>query len=125
MNDTSLRLNQRRAIQALVDGQTKQQAATAARVVPATLSRWLTEDNFKDALSQAGDEALRSASVRLKAGLDTAIDTLLAVMQDDSGDTHASVRIRAADMLLSHTLRLAELVDLAERVTQLEAVTNG
>jgi hypothetical protein len=117
VND-SLRNNQRKAIEALLDGFTKQQAATAAGVQPATLSRWLADPEFRDVLTSLSDVALKDAAVRLKATLDTAVTVMRETMTD--GDIHAGVRLRAADMAASHALKLLEVADLVERIEQLE-----
>lgn len=117
VND-SLRTNQRKAIEALLNGFTKQQAAAAAGVQPATLSRWLADPEFRDVLTSLSDVALKDAANRLKATLDTAVTVMRETMTDN--DINAAVRLRAADMTASHALKLIEFADLAERIERLE-----
>lgn len=115
----SLRSNQRRAIEALLSGMTKGQAAAAAGVQPATLSRWLSEDDFQTVLREQGDRALQSAAVRLQGTLDEAVTVFRDVMVDE--ETSPAVRLRAADMVAGHTLKLMEITNLVERIEALEA----
>lgn len=117
-----LRTNQTKALEALLNGATKQQAAMAAGVQPATLSRWLQEDAFRATLTAHSDQAIKDAAVRLKATLDLAVTVMRETMTDES--IHAAVRLRAADMAAAHALKLLETADLIERIEQLEERLN-
>jgi transcriptional regulator with XRE-family HTH domain len=117
-NDSSLRSNQKKAIESLLNGFTKAQAATAAGVQPQTLSRWLTEDDFRTELETLSNAAVKDAANRLKATLDTAVSVFQDTMTDKK--VSAAVRLRAADMTASHALKLIEFADLAERIERLE-----
>lgn len=114
----NLRPNQHRAIEALLNGMTKAQASAAAGVQPSTLSRWLNDADFRAGLAAAGDVAVKDAATRLKASLDDAIGVMRDVMLD--GDNPASIRLRAADMVANHAIKLIELADLTERLEKLE-----
>ena len=117
-NDPSLRSNQKKAIEALLNGFTKQQAATAAGVQPQTLSRWLTEQDFRIELERLSNAAVKDAANRLKSTLDMAVSVFQETMTNEQ--VSAAVRLRAADMTASHALKLIEFVDLAERIERLE-----
>lgn len=116
--EDSLRANQRKAIEALLNGLTKGQAATAAGVQPTTLSRWLAEPEFRHVLTTLSDQALKDAAVRLKANLDTAVSVFHDTMTND--DIAPGVKLRAADMAATHALKLLEVADLVERLERLE-----
>ena len=115
----ALNHRQRRAIEALLLGQSKGMAATAAGVTGATLSRWLREDpDFRNQLSGLSDLALKDAAIRLKSTLDMSVEIMQETMQSET--VHPSVRLRAADMAASHAIKLLEVADLVERVEALE-----
>ncbi len=122
VKEVSLRANQRKAIEALLSGMNKGQAAAAAGVQPATLSRWLQENDFRAVLTVHSDQAIKDAAVRLKATLDTAVTVMQEVMADE--DTNTAVRLRAADISAGHALKLLEAADLIERIEVLEKRVN-
>lgn len=118
-----LRSNQRKAIDALLNGKSKQEAADEAGVTLRTVDRWHAEPDFALALSQGGDQVLKGAATRLKASLNTAIDVFQEVMADKKASVPA--RLRAANMVSNHALRLSEMADLVERLERLERLING
>src|SRR5215211_3754356 len=115
---------QRRAIPALLNSATIEGAAESAGVSRESLHRWLrTDPAFRDELRAAESEALAEATRRLVGLAARALDTIDAVMGDETAP--ATVRLRAADTVLARLLQLRELVDLEERVTALERGTAG
>jgi transcriptional regulator with XRE-family HTH domain len=115
-----LTAKQRRAIDALLQGQTKSQAATAAGVTPRTLSRWLHENvAFSDELTRLSKTSVHDAARRLTGGLDRMLDVLLKVAE--SNEESASVRIRAALGWLNAQIRLVEQSEIVARLDELEA----
>jgi hypothetical protein len=109
---------QRRAIAALTAGQNYEQSALAAGVSTRTIARWREQEHFEDALQNAGQTAIGDASRKLTAGLDTAVDFLLAIIQDD--DAPPSVRVRAALGLIDRQIRLKETTEIMTRLESLE-----
>ena len=105
----------------LLSGASATDAAATAGISRVTLWQWSKDDPvFLDYMRTGTDAALSTAARRLKASADDAVSTLLEVMRDGGG--HGSMaRLRAADMVLTHGARLAELVDLMERIDALEA----
>ena len=118
---SKLRTNQRKAIESLLSGLNKQQAAAAAGVHPATVSRWLAEPDFKAELSAGSDSAMRAASVRFTGSIETAGDVMNDILLNSDDDT---ARLRAADMVVSYATKLNELKNLLERVEALEQAQN-
>jgi hypothetical protein len=94
-------------------------AAEAAHVARWTVHRWLHETAFATTLAEAESEALAELSRRLVGLGGKASDALEAAMSDEFAPR--SARVRAADVVLGHLLRLRELVTLEERVAALEA----
>jgi hypothetical protein len=118
-NTGDLTVPQRRAVEALASGATKQQAATIAGRTERTINKWLADfPVFADALRRASDMTVDNASRRLGAILDDAIDVIVEIMGD--GDTSPHVRLRAAELAIGNLIKLREFGDLADRVTELE-----
>ena len=109
------------AADALLNGASVTAAATAAGVNRVSLWRWVKDDPaFGDALRTGTDAALVAAARRLKVATDMAVSTLLYVMVNGQ-EPGAMARLRAADMVLTHAVRLTEILDILERLDRLEA----
>ena len=116
---SDLTTKQAAAIAALLEGNNQAGAATAAGVTKRTLQRWLTDPTFTTALREGSDGAIRAASARLAALAEHAVTSIAVTMQQPT-TPGAGVRLRAADALLSHALRIREHTDILERLAQLE-----
>lgn len=114
---------QKAAIAALLEGQTQGGAARAAGVARQTLGKWLNNPDFAQALREGSDGAIRAASARLAALTEAAVDSIEASMTQPT-TPGASLRLRAADALLSHALRIREHADILERLSELERRLN-
>ena len=117
-NDT-LTARQRKAIAALLVAPTVSAAAEIAGVSRSQLERWRRQPAFRTALAQAEADIIEEAARQLLKLQGAAIRVIAAVMLD--GNSHAGVRIRAAESILANTLRLRELTNLEERIAALEA----
>ena len=109
---------QRKAIESLLTRGDVKSAAQAAGVTRKTIYRWFKQDHFKRALAEAEAEAVASLSRALVRLGDRATQTLEGAMAD--GEARMGTRVRAADIVLNRLLQLRELVDLTERVAELE-----
>ena len=117
-NDT-LTARQRKAIAALLASPTVSSAAETAGVSRSQLERWRRQPAFRAALAQAEADIIEEAARQLLKLQGTAIRVIARVMLDDN--SHAGVRIRAAQLIVENTLRLREIVSLEERIAALEA----
>mgnify|MGYP001378616874 CR=1 FL=1 len=114
-----LSAKQQRALEALLSGATKGDAATAAGVTPRTLNRWVNEDAlFWNTLQAENRKAVFAATRRLTAAMDTAVTVMTEVMQDAAAP--AAVRLRAAQVVTETALKLIEANDVIERLEELE-----
>ena len=120
---SDLTTKQAAAIAALLEGHNQAGAATAAGVTKRTVQRWLTEPTFTAALREGSDGAIRAASARLAALAEHAVTSIAMTMQQPT-TPGAGVRLRAADALLGHALRIREHADILERLAQLEKMLN-
>ena len=118
-NGSKLSAKQHRALSALLTSKSVAEAAAATGLGERTIYRWLTDPAFRQALSAAEGDLIDAATRRLLTLQGTALDTLEAVLGDE--DASAGVRIRAAQMVLDHLLKLRELRDIEQRLQALEA----
>lgn len=120
-----LSAKQARSIAALLDPacHTNAQAADTAGVPLRTLARWLAEDSeFREALAQAQTDMIARASMRLAALTDAALVSLADNLSFDAQPQHA---LRAAKIVLDAVVKFNDHVDLAARITALEAARDN
>lgn len=109
---------QQKALEALASGATKQQAAMIAGRTLRTLERWYHDPAFQAALREVTGAAVEDAARRTATTLNQALTVLLVLM--GSKDAPPAVRLRAADLIIVHAVKMRELSELEERLTKLE-----
>lgn len=117
--NTTLPTKKQRAISALLTSKTTTEAAAAAAVDRTTIARWLKEDSFKQALREAEAEIVGDTVRRLVSGNQTALDIIEDLMGDNT--VKANIRLRAADLWLDHSWQFKQLIDMENRLAELEA----
>jgi len=110
------------AIAALLTHRNVEEAARAAGIGTQTLYRWMKHPEFKAALRKAKQAVYGQASIRLQQGTQAAATTVLKIMLDNNSPP--SVRLRAADLILSHAHRANESEQIEERIAILERELN-
>ncbi len=118
---TELTPKQHQAIQALLIQSSVPNAAASVGVSVRSLYRWLDEPTFRLALNTALDKSVDAAARGLVGLTEKAIKVVETVL--DNEQIHPATRLRAADLVLSNMLKLAELRTLAQRVAALEDKT--
>jgi hypothetical protein len=103
-------------IAALLTEPTHAAAAVKAGISEATLHRWLRLPDFQTAFREARRRIVETAIGRLQQAAGKAVDTL----ERNLGCGHAGNEIRAALGVLDHAVKAIELLDLVERVDELE-----
>jgi transposase-like protein len=106
------------AIIALLSQRNIEEAAKSIEVAPNTLLRWLREPGFDAAYREARRSAFAQSVSRLQQASTAAVTTVLKIMVDPL--TPASVRLRAADIVLDRTGKAIELEDIEARLAALE-----
>lgn len=101
---------------ALASGKTIKDVAAVAGVSETTAKRRMKADGFRRRVQQARAEMVASAAGKLASSMTQAADTLVSLLSDPD----SNVRLKAADKVLAHAMRAAELVDLEQRVQDLE-----
>ena len=106
------------AILALLQNRTREKAAEAAGIDPATLYRWLQNPKFQEALLAARREVFGQAMGRLQQASLTAVDTLIGIM-DDTG-VAPSGRVQASRWVLDLSRKSLELDDLRMHIVRIQ-----
>jgi len=111
-----LTANQRRALLALVEHPTHEEAATAVGLTSRTLRRYLEDPAFL-----AEYRALRRAVWERAVGeLQTACSEAVSTLRANLGAESEAVQVRAARSILDHARSGLETTDLLERLEALE-----
>jgi hypothetical protein len=111
------------AISALLACSTIETAAEQASIAPATLRRWLAEDGFQQRYRQAQRQLLEHAVSGLQRAAGQAVTVLVTIAEDQAAPPAA--RVSAAKTILDQAFKGMEVLDLAERIEQLEQAQNG
>jgi len=117
-NHEVLTSKKRAAIRALVCGASYSKAAAAAGVHENTVSQWMKDPIFCDALHQAEAEAMAGITrtlLQLAGGAGKVLDQVLknSLARDSS-------KIRAADVVLGRLLQIKEMTELEDRIKRIE-----
>jgi len=118
----TLSCKKHRFLQALLQAKSIREAAGLTHISERTAWRWLRDPAFRAELRRVQDEALAQAARQAVGTFGEALETLRDVMARPSAP--ASARVAAARAVLEVGLRLAETLDLAERVRELEEKVN-
>ncbi|HZO25090.1 MAG TPA: hypothetical protein VFH48_03745 [Chloroflexota bacterium] len=109
------------ALAALLSEPTIEAAATKAGIGETTLLRWMAESDFKARLRAARRSVVEGAVGRLQQAATQAVDALARNLTCGT----PAVEVSAAKAILDQAIKGVELVDLAERVEQLEQAAAG
>jgi hypothetical protein len=109
---------QERALVALLDCGEVKAAAKAAGINEATLWRWLHLSEFQSRYRAARRQLVETAIAQLQSDCTIAARVLREVAEDR--DAPASSRVAAARAILEQSTGGIELMDLQERIEQLE-----
>jgi hypothetical protein len=119
-----LSAEQLRAVSALLEGRTAEQAAKAGGVSKSTLYRWRRDYGpFREALQHGRREQVEAAQqIMLTAGR-AAAGVVLGVLQSPTAP--AAIKLAAARLMLESASKWIEISDLAARIEALEAGKAG
>ena len=119
-----LTARQDKALGALLSSPSIEAAGQACKVGVRTIHRWLQDDPvFQDAYREARRQVVQQAITQVQQATSTAVQTLLAVMQD--AEAPASAKVSAARTILETAVKAVELEDLEARLAALEAHGHG
>lgn len=109
---------QQRAIEALVQGKTNQEAAAAAGVNRKTITRWLQQPEFQTALRTAQHAAYDEAMADLAATSRLAVQRLRKLL--NSSKTSEQGIISAARLVLDGAFRGHEQAEMKRQLQEIE-----
>jgi hypothetical protein len=115
----SLSPKQQRAIFALLNEPTIEDAAKQVGIQRTTLWRWLQDESFRSFYMQARRLAVQRAIARTQAVTCEAVETLREVMNNPGA--RGSERVAAAKAILDYAFKGIELEDMAQRLEAIEA----
>lgn len=102
---------------------TIRETANATGISEATIYRYLKDEDFKKEYENKRRAMLTDNCHRMQASMERAVNELVAVIDDKSNS--AQVRLNAIDMLLRHTYRMTEQIDILDRLEKLEEMRNN
>lgn len=106
------------AIAALLTHRNIEEAAKAVGIAPRTLINWQKIPEFQTAYREARWAAFGQCTARLQQASGAAVSALFKIMMDPQ--TKAPVRLRAIDLVLSHSAKALEIEDIEARLADLE-----
>lgn len=118
--DSAITSKQEKAIIALLSEPTMADAANATGISEVTLWRWLQDESFRLLYMQARRAAVQRAIARMQSATSEAVETLRAVMKDESAK--GSERVSAAKAIIEFAYKGIDLEDFAARLSAIEAV---
>ena len=114
----SLSRKQERAVLAVLESRSVEEACRKANISKTLYYRWLRGDpGFADALKNRRAEAGTDALERLQAGLSSAVDVLVDLLASEN----EWMRRVAANDIICRFFKAKELWDVEERLERLEA----
>jgi predicted transcriptional regulator len=109
---------QNRVIIFLLAGHTQQEAAKLTGVGKSTVTRWLDQTDFSDALMEGQERTRREAEGLLSGALSKAVQALVSVLESD--EASPVVKVNAARAVLDYSLKFKAAGELEDRIVRLE-----
>jgi len=119
--NNELSAKQKRMIVAMLASRTIGEACESVGVGRTTLARWLSQDDFINALRQAQGEAITQAGSQLIAAQEDAINTLRSLA---GAARNEGVRRAACNDLLAYSLKFHDQ-NIEQRLEALEKALNN
>ena len=118
--ETDLRWSIRhdRALLALLEEDSIQEASLTARVSRAAITRWLKHPVFRARLEKAREDLFNAAKSRLMGAASEAVGTLQIVMRDEKAPPTA--KVAAARSVLGLCVRIRE-IEIGDQLDRLES----
>lgn len=107
-------------IAGLLANTTVSATARAIGISEATIYKYLKDDEFKREYEEKRRAMLAENCHELQAHMSRAISELVEIIEDEN--TATQIRLNAIDMLLRHTYKQTEMVDILERLSVLEKI---
>lgn len=109
---------QRSAIAALYQANTRQEAASICGISASTLYKWLRSPIFRAELLSMETETRQELRRNLSSGATASLETIAEIR--DNQDNPPALRLRAADLWLTHLEKSDDQADFDQRLTAIE-----
>jgi len=116
MNKAELSATQLRAIRCILECSSIDEAAKRAKISRATLYIWMKQDSFKEKLQVERDALFYESLDLLKQSTGRAVKELVKLLESRDEKT----RRLAAKEIINTSLKITEIKELEERVSELE-----
>ena len=118
-NSTSkLNPKQNRVIAFLLAGHTQQEAAKLTGVGKSTVTRWLDQVDFSEALMKGQEQIRRDAERLLGGALSKAVGALVGVLENP--ESSPVVKVNASRAILDYSLKFRQAGEIEDRIKILE-----
>jgi len=114
---------QNRALNALLQCKTREEAAKMAGISSRTLRAYFQNAEFAAAYRAAAADVLQDAVMEARQGISPALSTLRTIAEDS--EEAAPARVSASKAIVDSFLRLHDAIDVEERINALEAQIGG
>ncbi len=111
---------QAKYVDALLVGSTSLIAAKTAGISPRTAARWKKEQAIQQELLRRRKEQFNETLEAFRAGLPAAMALVLDCIKDK--ETPRSIRLRAAEIWISHALEIHKMSELETQIAELQAI---
>ena len=115
-DESGLSARQLKALACLLRDDSPRRAAKSAGVAASTLYRWMANPDFKKALAAQRKAMIQTALDRAVANIEKAVSTLIRLLDCES----PAVQRGAAGDLLDLALRVTDIADLENRLSEVE-----
>jgi transposase len=112
-----VRRQEMQLVTALASGRNITEAADLVGVSASTVRRRLRQPDFRREVRELRGEMFREAAGLLARSSVAAVYTLVKLLKDDS----RAIQLQAARSILEYSTRFGELIDLTERVSDIES----
>lgn len=112
-----------KGVTALLNYSTVEAAAQSIGVGERTMYRWLEDPQFVEELHKSQEELLHLSSRRLVHLSNKAIDVIGEILQNP--DASDSNRLRAIKIVFDQILKLRSLLEVEERIANIEEYIDG
>lgn len=114
---------QNKAIRVLLTRGSVSQAVRSTGISRATFYRYLEDENFRAVLRHHTRAILDSTTRNLVMAAEDCVNLLTSVVNNP--DAPLSLRLRAADSVMTHLVRLVALSDMESRIAAIEEIEKG
>ena len=116
MRENALTQNQQKAIRAILEANSIEEAAKKARISRTSIYNWLKDEYFKECLERERKTLFEEGLNALKGATAKAAETLIGLLECNDRNTKRLV----AKEIINMAIKVTEIHELEERICRLE-----